>query len=491
MTSSNVSNLLVQVSQIDITATSEKTTAQINTGLFAETLKNVAEVTPNKDSNPNSTDSGKQVSERTTTEKTTSLDSTQKKVEIKPTEKTTEEDDSQVVEKVEAVLEEVEKVIEAQFQVTEEDLKQAMENLGLTFIDLLNPQYLAQVVAQLSGEIDSITLVMSEDFAGVLEKVTELTNQLFEETNTSFVELKDLFVQAEPEVIDEISFDINPGIVPEVEEEYQPEEYIKEPQKAVTVEVQETIVKPEIKQEIPEENTVEDAVETDSPKQVVVENKKQESQSESDNKKETNENTLQMPKKETEESVIHRTEPMAPAHQNVELHFEPEAKVVTLPTGETVKAEEIANQLIEQAKVMTDSESTTMGMTLNPEGLGRIYLEVTQKGGEITAKIFTENDAVKTALETQMATLRTEMNQNSTKVTSIEVSVGTHEFERNLDENSGRDSKNQEQAAEHSAKRSSRINLNSLDDLSGLMTDEEMLIAQMMKDSGGTLDFMA
>ena len=132
-----------------------------------------------------------------------------------------------------------------------------------------------------------------------------------------------------------------------------------------------------------------------------------------------------------------------------------------------------------------------MEMTLNPEGLGKIFMEVTQKGDVITAKIFTENDAVKQALENQMATLRTELNQNSTKVTSIEVSVGTHEFERNLEQNARDESRREEQMSKQSSKRNSRINLNSLDELSGIMSEEDMLIAQMMRDNGNTLDFQA
>ena len=118
-------------------------------------------------------------------------------------------------------------------------------------------------------------------------------------------------------------------------------------------------------------------------------------------------------------------------------------------------------------------------------------MEVTQKGDVITAKIFTENDAVKQALENQMATLRTELNQNSTKVTSIEVSVGTHEFERNLEQNARDESRREEQMSKQSSKRNSRINLNSLDELSGIMSEEDMLIAQMMRDNGNTLDFQA
>ncbi|MBP5596559.1 MAG: flagellar hook-length control protein FliK [Pseudobutyrivibrio sp.] len=177
--------------------------------------------------------------------------------------------------------------------------------------------------------------------------------------------------------------------------------------------------------------------------------------------------------------------------QEAPIEFSVEQEVVTLPTGETVRAESIVNQLVEQAKVLTDAESTTMEMTLNPEGLGKIFMEVTQKGDVITARIFTENDAVKQALENQMATLRTELNQNSTKVTSIEVSVGAHEFERNLEQNARDESRREEQMSKQSSKRNSRINLNSLDELSGIMSEEDMLIAQMMRDNGNTLDFQA
>jgi len=93
-------------------------------------------------------------------------------------------------------------------------------------------------------------------------------------------------------------------------------------------------------------------------------------------------------------------------------------------------------------------------------------------------------------LESQMANLRVELNNNSTKVTSIEVSVGTHEFERNLDEN-GKEQNAENHQNQQSSKRQSRIDINSLDDLSGVMTEEDMLIAQMMIDNGNSLDFQA
>ena len=36
-----------------------------------------------------------------------------------------------------------------------------------------------------------------------------------------------------------------------------------------------------------------------------------------------------------------------------------------------------------------------------------------------------------------------------------------------------------------------RLRINSLDELSGLMSEEETLVAQMMRDNGGTVDFTA
>jgi flagellar hook-length control protein FliK len=90
-----------------------------------------------------------------------------------------------------------------------------------------------------------------------------------------------------------------------------------------------------------------------------------------------------------------------------------------------------------------------------------------------------------------MANLRLELNQNSAKVTSIEVSVGTHEFERNLEQNAQDESRRDDQMRKEAPRRNTRIDLNNLDELTGMMSDEDMLIAQMMMENGNTLDFQA
>jgi flagellar hook-length control protein FliK len=109
----------------------------------------------------------------------------------------------------------------------------------------------------------------------------------------------------------------------------------------------------------------------------------------------------------------------------------------------------------------------------------------------VNAQIAAQNEAVKEALETQIATLRENLNQAGVKVDAIEVTVASHEFEKNLEQNEHRGE--QQQAEEASAQPSARrsIRMDSLDELSGLMTEEEILAAQIMKDNGNSVDLTA
>ena len=97
---------------------------------------------------------------------------------------------------------------------------------------------------------------------------------------------------------------------------------------------------------------------------------------------------------------------------------------------------------------------------------------------------------VKEALEAQIATLRENLNQAGVKVDAIEVTIASHEFERNLEQNQQNPEENKE-VQENVANKRRNISLDSLDELSGVMSEEETLVAQMMKDNGNSVDFTA
>ena len=101
----------------------------------------------------------------------------------------------------------------------------------------------------------------------------------------------------------------------------------------------------------------------------------------------------------------------------------------------------------------------------------------------MTAKV------VKEALEMQIADLKVNLNLAGVKVDSVEVTIASHEFERNLEQDAN--SKKQQEEAQEKATRNRSINLNELDGLSGLMSEEETLVAKMMSEQGNSVDFTA
>jgi flagellar hook-length control protein FliK len=157
----------------------------------------------------------------------------------------------------------------------------------------------------------------------------------------------------------------------------------------------------------------------------------------------------------------------------------------------SVDALDLIEQVAENVKVVLANDSTSMEMQLNPENLGKIYLNVSANEGMVNAQLAAQNEAVKEALEIQIATLRENLNQAGIKVDAIEVTVASHEFEKNLEQNEHRGE--QQQAEEADAQPSARrsIRMDSLDELSGLMTEEEILAAQIMKDNGNSVDLTA
>lgn len=102
---------------------------------------------------------------------------------------------------------------------------------------------------------------------------------------------------------------------------------------------------------------------------------------------------------------------------------------------------------------------------------------------------------MKEALVQQAAILKENLNQQGIKIDAVEVSAGTHEFESSLERDAHSQEEQTRQQEEQSMRRSRRsINLNdfnNLDGLSGMMSEEETLVAQIMRDNGNNVDYKA
>ena len=152
---------------------------------------------------------------------------------------------------------------------------------------------------------------------------------------------------------------------------------------------------------------------------------------------------------------------------------------------------QIIEQIAKQVRVTVSAAATSMEMQLNPENLGKIYLNITEKEGAVRAQLAAQNQTVKEALETQVAELRQSLSQQGIKVDAIEVTVASHEFEQNLEENARQEEQMREQMQQSGKQTRRSLNLSELDELSGLMTEEEQLVAQIMRDNGNQVDLTA
>ena len=149
----------------------------------------------------------------------------------------------------------------------------------------------------------------------------------------------------------------------------------------------------------------------------------------------------------------------------------------------------IIEQLAERVRVTNLSEVSSIEMQLNPENLGKMYVNISSKQGMVNAQIAATNETVKEALEAQIYELKESLQQSGVKVDAIEVTIASHEFEKNLEQGQSREEQEAERQEEMKDKNRREINLSDLDEASDLLNEEEALIARMMKDNGNSLDY--
>lgn len=368
---------------------------------------------------------------------------------------------------IEDFEEAVTEVVAEELHISKEELEAAMEELGLTYLDLLDNSNLANLVAKLTDSESVNQLLCSEVFTNVMQQVNELGKELLNE------------IQMTPEELLEVQSLLEQTVLEDANEQLQMTE--------ITDEIN------------PVQNSEAEVV-SDTEDGIKVEVEVVQIEDEADGQSDTSEENLSDDKKQgmsdmqgkmlEQTHVLHGSETIVTDVTGVttfaeELNgFE---TVQTLPPHVTVS--DIMEQFAEQVRVQISADTTKMQMQLNPEHLGKLYVEIIENEGAITAKIETQNLAVKEALEMQMADLKVNLSQAGVKVDSVEVTIASHEFERNLEQDAN--SKKQQEDAEAKSTRHRNINLNGLDELSGLMTEEETLVAKMMAEQGNSVDFTA
>lgn len=491
MTSAKISGMVSTPGTLDTGLS--KVTGTVEKGLCATAQASFASVMEQKTSGYGNQQltSGNPVGKEpaaTTTQPAAVADSA-KKLNVKensPTQKV-EELQNQLEDTKDAFETGVKEILKDELGVSDEQVEDAMSILGLQWMDLLNPASLSQLVTQLTGTEDACSLLMSEEFTNIMQNTDALAQSLSETLGIS----KDEWVALQNQLA-ELTADFNEtvdmadGGVQEMA-----------PQTDATITSQDTTVTAttvQMTQTAEETQNVQPEEEAEDAAPVIQVNASEDAQAENnvseDASGEMDESAAQSQK--TKENSVNEHPQNMEFQVRAEQQTAAPEEVNKVASRTTIDVQDIMNQITEFAKVNLSSENSSIEMQLNPENLGKVYLHIAAtKEGNITAELAVSSETVKTALEAQIADLRTSLNQQGIKVDAVEVTIASHEFERNLEQNAAGEEQQGSQREESGRTAGRRLFRGELDELSGLMNEEEALAAQIMKDHGNTMDVTA
>lgn len=352
-------------------------------------------------------------------------------------------DNKDVTDTVKEVCEDIKDAIKEEFNVSDEDIKVAMELLGLTALDLLSTAKVAELIEQLTGT-DALTLITNED---MMQSFNNIIN-----------------------VVDEANADIAGMLGVKTEE--------------VGIVLGQNDIAPVVNSEdtAKQDNVKEsDAKNADDNINQTVDN--QESLSEVLAKKITTESDGKAKNNMSESNEANNKVTYADVADNMISNITDTFADIITEDISTVKEADIVNQVIDSVKLMASRELTSMEVMLNPEHLGSVHITVTARNGIVSAQIAAQNGQVKTALENQMVTLREQFESQGLKVDAVEITVMAHSFEAGQNFGQSESERKQGESKVHR-----KLDLSSFDD--ELEEDLEST-APAPKAEGSSVEYLA
>lgn len=352
-------------------------------------------------------------------------------------------DNKDVTDTVKEVCEDIKDAIKEEFDVSDEDIKVAMELLGLTALDLLSTAKVAELIEQLTGT-DALTLITNED---MMQSFNNIIN-----------------------VVDEANADIAGMLGVKTEE--------------VGIVLEQNNIAPVVNSEdtAKQDNVKEsDAKNADDNINQTVDN--QESLSEVLAKKITTESDGKAKNNMSESNEANNKVTYADVADNMISNITDTFADIITEDISTVKEADIVNQVIDSVKLMASRELTSMEVMLNPEHLGSVHITVTARNGIVSAQIAAQNEQVKTALENQMVTLREQFESQGLKVDAVEITVMAHSFEAGQNFGQSESERKQGESKVHR-----KLDLSSFDD--ELEEDLEST-APAPKAEGSSVEYLA
>lgn len=322
------------------------------------------------------------------TEKKDNFQTAEEKPELKKADVTEEADAVEAAERAAGILNQVAEAVKDLLGLSDEELNQMLEQLGITNLQLIQPETLQNLVLMANSEQDAVVLLTDAELLNTVNKLTAQVEQILQEAGVTPEELMNVF---------------------------------EDPDFAGMVEDAIANLSKETEEDNAESTTVENIsfAETEENLERKVE--------------------IQTDKKDTDTSANDRnsedsTEVDKIAEQFVQ-NLQKAAQEIGEVTGKSDMVQmirEIADQILEKIKVSVTAETTSLEIVLTPEELGKVNLTVTtDSDGVMNAKFVTENELAREAIERNLVQFKEMLQEQGLKVDNIEVTVGNFEFDRN------------------------------------------------------------
>ena len=467
---------------------SEQSTKEIS---FADTFMKTNEVNLNKD-----------VTSDVSKTKTVVATNAGSNKNIKTAEASGQETESLDEEKIKDLAEEISEItnqivdkIKSEFEVTDEEIEEAMEVLGLTIADLTKPTELRNLLMELTGTTDSIELLTNVELYDSVKEVTDFASNLFTEVAKDF----SLSTEQLTEMINTESF----------------EKALNEVDVSVTSNEAETEADAEVVSEVTVDKTTDAALAFENSDKA---NANETKPVESNNSNESEEVPIDTEKKAPDkiekpesfaQSNLMNDEAMNVRSENRKnFNFDNsnnqdlslgQTGTVTNQTVNTVgdivetvtsyttgtDTDNIMRQVTDYVKVHISEDVTKMEIELHPASLGTVNMQINSQNGQITAHLTVQNELVKSVLETQMIKLQETFDEQGTKVSAIEVTVAEYSLNSQSDNNYS-----EERNGRNYGSKKKGINLNEIGSLDEL-DEEEQLEAKVMEMNGSSVNYTA
>lgn len=339
----------------------------------------------------------------------------------------------------------VEDIVQDVLKLDDDQMDAILAAMGITVLQLLDPQVLQQFVLTAEGAGDITDMLTSEtmlaDYQMILQQFAQMPEGVSE-----------ILAQMEP--VSEDDADLQ-GILQEL-----------------------TAVKPE-QAPVSDGEVLQKAVNTQEPAILGQTSSSDSSKTMSgESNASSTESFVQTSQPQTDASVE-----AVPFAQQFDLQGAREVQDAPMSN----QSVQIIEQIVRQIRVSVTDTTSTMEMQLNPERLGKVLLTISAKEGMMTANFTVQTEEARLALESQMYQLRDTLEQKEIKVEAVSISVSDFSFaqgggddadSKNLEQGDGKSRRFQFEDSEEEAQEASD-------------KEAERVRKSVMRDHGGSVDFTA